>query len=281
MNTNYLYKSPEGEKEVMALYDKVLARWPVPSETLNISTRHGNTFVIVSGNKSASPLILLHGACSNAVSWIGEVEAYSKYFRTLAVDIPGEPGKSAPNRPSWNSPAYAEWLEDLLNGLNISRASLLGLSQGGWTALKFATYHPERVEKLVLLTPAGVTPDKTSFLIRAILFSMMGRHGAQPLSRLTLGKDRIGEEGERFMNAIMTHFKPRIGSLAKFTDEELKRLTMPVLLVGGSQDPIRNVSGIAARITPLVPQLKTQIFPDRGHVLVNISGEIIPFLLTK
>jgi pimeloyl-ACP methyl ester carboxylesterase len=278
MNTTSLYKSEAGERVVMQFYDRILGFWPVPRETSLIPTRHGDTFVIVSGDKSAPPLFLLHGSCSNAVSWIGEAGTYSQYFRTYAVDIPGEPGRSAPNRPAWNGPAYAEWMEDLLNGLKISTASLLGLSQGGWTALKFATLHPERVEKLVLLTPAGVTPDKASFLFRAIFLSMLGRRGAKVLNRYTLGKDEIGEEGELFMESIMTHFKPRIGSLAKFNDEELIRLIMPVLLLGGAQDPIRNVPGIAARMSPLVPQLKVRIFPERGHVLINMAGEVTAFL---
>ena len=45
MNTESIYKSPAGEKEIMALYDAILARWPVPYEIFNLPTRHGNTFV--------------------------------------------------------------------------------------------------------------------------------------------------------------------------------------------------------------------------------------------
>ncbi len=125
-----VYKSPAGEAEVMALYDKVLSIWPVPHDDLRLNTRLGETFIIASGTQESLPLILLHGAASNAVSWIGEVEQYSRYFRTYAVDIPGDPGRSAPSRPSWNSPAYADWLADVFDGLKISRSALLGLSQG-------------------------------------------------------------------------------------------------------------------------------------------------------
>jgi pimeloyl-ACP methyl ester carboxylesterase len=278
MRTASIYRSETGRQEVMSLYDKVLALWPVPFETLNIPTRHGNTFVIASGPPAGRPLILLHGSCSNAVSWIGEAGRYSRDFRTYAVDIPGEPGRSAPNRPSWNSPAYAEWMEDLLKALNISRVSLLGISQGGWTALKFATIHPERVEKLVLISPAGITTDKLSFLLKAILYSQMGRRGAIALNRLTFGRGSVDAGALDFMTAIMTYFRPRIGRLELFTDEELKRLTMPVLLLGGAQDSIRNVEKIAVRLGRLHPGLLTHIYPDRGHVLVNVSEQVVPFL---
>src|SRR4030066_36331 len=133
MTSESNYKSQAGESEIMALYDAVLARWPVPYETYNLTTRHGRTFVIASGEKSAPPLILLHGAASNAVSWVGEVPEYSACFRVYAVDIPGEPGKSAPNRPAWDGPGYAEWLGGVLDGLQINKTALLGISQGGWT----------------------------------------------------------------------------------------------------------------------------------------------------
>ena len=73
------------------------------------------------GEKEAPPLILLHGSCSNALSFMGDVPEYSRSFRVYAVDIPGEAGKSSPNRPGWNCPAFAEWMEDLFSGLGIHK----------------------------------------------------------------------------------------------------------------------------------------------------------------
>src|SRR5689334_1051471 len=111
MTSASLYKSPAAEKAVMELYDKALAQWPVPYETQTLATRHGDTFVIACGNKNAPPLILLHGAGTNSITWRSDVTAYSQHYRVYAVDLIGEAGKSAPNRPSWDSPVYAEWLE--------------------------------------------------------------------------------------------------------------------------------------------------------------------------
>jgi pimeloyl-ACP methyl ester carboxylesterase len=275
-----LYKSPAGEAEVMALYDKVLSIWPVPHNDFRLATHLGETFIIASGSLESPPLILLHGASSNAVSWIGEVEQYSNYFRTYAVDIPGDPGRSAPGRPSWNSPAYARWLADVFDGLNIRQTALLGLSQGGWNAIRFASLYPASVTKLVLLTPAGVIPDRTSFLIRAILYSASGKKGAASLNRYVFGDDVIDSSALVFMNAIMSHFKPRIEPLKKFSDTDLRKLTMPVLLLGGARDNIRDVSKISARMSKILPDLRTHIFPGRGHVLVGTAQQVIPFLLS-
>ncbi|RPI91318.1 MAG: alpha/beta hydrolase [Chloroflexi bacterium] len=278
MNAESIYKSPAGERQIMALYDAVLARWPVAHETFRLPTRHGETFVIASGEPSAPPLILLHGAVSNAVSWVGEVPAYSPCFRVYAVDLPGEPGRSAPNRPAWEGPAFAEWMEDVLDGLKIQKTAILGISQGGWTALKFATYRPERVDKLVLVTPGGVMPTRMSFLLKAILFSMLGRWGGKRINRMVLGNDEMHPEAVKFMDAMMTHFKPRIAREYLFTDEELKRLDMPVLLLGGTEDVVRPMEGVVERLGKLVPKLEAVLIPGMGHALINMSERILPFL---
>lgn len=234
MNTKPVYKSSAGKKEIMALYDAVLARWPVAHETFSIPTRQGETFVIASGEKSAPPLLLLHGSASNAVSWVGDVSAYSDHFRVYALDLPGEPGKSAENRPSWQGMGFAEWLEDVLRGLEIQKASLVGISQGGWTAIRFATIHPQRVEKLVLLTPAGVVPFRTSTLLKAVLFSLFGKWSPAVNHRLVFGKQPVHPDAVRFMDTIYKNFNTRIEKGYLFSDDELKRLTMPTLFIGGA-----------------------------------------------
>jgi pimeloyl-ACP methyl ester carboxylesterase len=233
VTTKSIYKSPAGERAIIAWYDALLARWPVPCTTLNVASRYGTTFVIASGNESALPLILLHGAGSNSAMWAGDVGEYSRHYRVYAVDLLGEPGKSASIRPDWNSPAYVEWLGDVLDALKVERAILIGLSQGGWTALKFATSRPERVDKLVLLTPGGITPDRISFALRAISLSFLGQWGIGRINRMVFGPQPIPAEVNEVATLIMTHFKPRIGVLPIFSDEELQRLTMPTLLLIG------------------------------------------------
>jgi pimeloyl-ACP methyl ester carboxylesterase len=168
MSSESIYKSSAGESAVMAMTEAMMARWPLPYKSLNVPTHHGNTIVIVCGKEAGPALLLLHGAGTNSVMWAGDVAEYGRQYHVYAVDLLGEPGKSAPNRPPWDGPAYAEWLEDVLDSLKIERATLIGLSQGGWTALKFAVYKPERVEKLVLLSPGGIVPDRLSFILRAV-----------------------------------------------------------------------------------------------------------------
>ncbi len=275
------YRSEAGEKEIQQLYDAALAGWPVPHDDLDIPTRHGRTFVIASGKKTAPPLLLLHGIASNAVSWSQDIPVYSRSFRVYAVDIPGDPGRSAPGRLSLIDHAQAEWLDDLLHGLKIIRTNLLGISLGGWTALRYATCYPEKVARLVILTPAGVAPVRVAFLVRAGFLSLLGPHGLRSINRLTFNQNSVHPATARFMDAVMTHFNTRVNKLHTFTDEELSRLTMPTLLVGGLKDVIQDVEKIARRLKKLVPGLSARIYPDKGHVLTDLAPDILPFLTSE
>jgi pimeloyl-ACP methyl ester carboxylesterase len=278
MNTPSIYKTSNSEQVILSVYDRVLARWPVPYEEMKVSTRHGETSMIVSGDPSAPPVVLVHGSSSNATAWIAEFPALVEQFRVIALDVPGEPGKSAPNRPAWDTPDYADWLWDVLEALEIEKTCLMGISHGGFLSLKFATTFPERVEKLVVLAPGGVIQTRASFLLKAIPLSFFGRKGAEAVNRITFGKQPISEEALEIMNLIMTHFKPRIEPQPIFTDAELQRLTMPVLMIGGTEDALINTQQVAARLDSLLPDVTTRILPDMGHVLVNLSNEYVPFL---
>ncbi len=281
MRTESIYKSTGGQAAIMDGYDHALAaHWP-PHEIVTVPTRYGDTAVIVAGDLQAEPLVLLHGAGSNSAVWAADARVYAPHFRLYAVDLVGEPGKSAATRPPWDGPAFGDWLADVLDGLSVERATLLGLSQGGWTALCFATLWPERVERLVLLAPGGVVADRTSFLLRAVGLTLLGKRGIEPLKRLVIGDTELPPELDDYLTLIMTEFKPRVGALPLFSDEELARLTMPVLFVGGEEDALRDEVKIAARLEALLPDLHVVLLPGVGHTLTETTPYSLPFFLKE
>lgn len=279
MTNTSIYKTLAGEHAIMDIYDSILARWPVPYTGITLPTRHGDTFIIASGDETAPPLVLLHGSASNATAWIGDIEALSRHFRVYAVDTIGEPGRSVHNRPPWDGPAYADWLKDMLDGLQLEQAAVMGISQGGWTALKFASTYPHCVSKLLLLAPGGVMQPKASFFLRAIPLSLFGRWGAERTNRIVFGKEPISMEAKEIMNTIMTHFIARKDFQPLFTDEQLSCLTMPVLVIGGVEDALFPIPKMAERLDALLPHLTSLMLPGIGHVLMNLTEKTIPFLL--
>jgi pimeloyl-ACP methyl ester carboxylesterase len=273
-----IFKSPQGRDAILAVYDRILAQWPVPYQAHRLPTRHGETFVLTCGDDAAPPLVLLHGSAANSAMWVGDAKIFSPHYRVIAIDVPGEPGKSQVVRFGLDGPAAFEWLQDVLLALGVERVSLLGISLGGWLSLKFAATCPERVDKLVLLCPAWVAPTQNSFMLKAIPLSFLGKWGSvKVISILNAGKP-LDRDTRRYIQLINANFKPRMQAAPLFTDGELKKLTMPVLLVAGAKDPLVDTPKTAARLRRLLPNVRVDILPEAGHVLANMADRVLPFL---
>lgn len=80
------------------------------------------------------------------------------------------------------------------------------------------------------------------------------------------------------MDLIQTNFNARIEKEYIFSDDELSRLTMPVLFIGGEQDVIRSTQEIAARLQHIIDDFTIITIPEMGHVLTGLAPRIFPFL---
>ena len=89
--------------------------------------------------------------------WSPNIADFSKDYRVYAIDVMGQPSKSIPDEPIRNAADYVAWLTATLDALHLDRVSLVGMSYGGWLALNYAVAAPERVRKLVLLSPGGAS----------------------------------------------------------------------------------------------------------------------------
>ncbi len=277
-----IYKSEHGARAVRERYLQLLDRWPVPSERIVLPTREGETFVLACGPKDAPPLLLFHGSGANATMWMGDVAVWSQHFRCYAIDMIGEPGLSAPSRPKLDSEAYALWLDDVLGGLDVKRASIVGLSLGGWLALDYATRRPERVEKLVLLCPGGVGRQKVTILL-ALPLLLFGAWGRRKLRNFVLGSaaDEASpgmKEMAAFVSLIFANFRPRRGKLPVFSDEKLQTLTMPLMAVVGGRDVLLDSRQTQSRLVKNVPQADIRMFAEAGHLIRGQTSAILDFL---
>lgn len=278
---SHVFKSDQAARAVLDRYKDYLRHWPVPSEQLYVQTREGNTFVVASGPKDAPPVVLLHGTMANAAMWIREVVSWASEFRVYAVDIIGDAGLSAPSRPPLASDAHALWLSDVLDGLRVRKASVIGTSMGGGIALDFAIRVPERVDSLVLMCPARVA-DK-SIVWWALPMLLLGPWGARKVSEKILGRlPKIDTEEARqfaeFSGSIFKGMKPRSESAPSVSDEQLAQLSVPVLVLVGAEDVTMDSVLIKRRFEQHVRGAEVVLFPDAGHYLGDQSHTISGFL---
>jgi pimeloyl-ACP methyl ester carboxylesterase len=274
-----IYKTERGEREIVRRYQEMLTQWPVPAEHMRVPTREGETYIVACGPRDAPPLLLLHGSGSNAAMWMGDVTAWAEHFRIYAVDIIGEPGLSAPSRPRLDSDAYALWLDDVMAELVLTRAAIVGASLGGWLALDYSTRRPERVERLALLCPGGVGRQKVGFLLKALLYKPFGQWGMRRSIRAVAGIDsHKTPEIAEYLVLTFSHFLPRRDRLPVFSDEALRRLTMPVLTIIGGRDAMFDSYDTAKRLQRNVPHATVIMLPEVAHSIIGQTQPILDFL---
>ena len=169
------------------------------------------------------PLVLLHGNGENCNYFEHQISYFSRNYRVIAIDTRGH-GKSPRGGKPFSIKQFSEDLKDCLNAMNIAKTMLLGFSDGGNIALEFALKYPERVEKLILnganLFPSGV---------KAIY--QWPIEAGYRMAKLFAKKSEKARQNAEMLGLMVN--EPHIDP------SELARLTMPVLVVAGSKDMIK------------------------------------------
>lgn len=277
-----VYRSAAGEQAVRTLYRQVLDGWFTPKTELRVPTREGETFVIASGSEDAPPLILLHGGQSNAAAWMFDAALWSRAFRCYAVDMIGEAGFSAPSRPPLDSEAYALWLDDVLAGLGLQKAALVGVSLGGWLALDYARRRPAAVDRLALLCPAGIGRQK-NFLLKSVPLLLLGSWGRRRVREMVFGRIQ-GEPPPALrpfvamMRLIGRTTRPRVVWIPRLGDAELAGLKAPMLVIVGGRDVLIDSEDTRRRLAKWAPQAEVSFLPEARHVIPGQTTRIMAFL---
>ena len=256
---------------------------PVANEQQRVSTCFGETFVLSSGPGHAPPLVLLHGGNTNSLMWLRSLPAWTRRFRVHAVDTIGDPGFSAPARPSLDSDAHARWLDDVWRALKITRAVIVGASFGGWIALDYAIRRPESVDRVALLAPAGIVRMDPVSQLKVAGLTMLGAPGRRKALEMTLGvnPDALGEEGRAFLDfqgLVQKSFLSRIALPKVISSTSLQEVRVPVLAVLGERDIFYRVDPMQQRIESCLPQAKIHRLAGVGHGLGNPTDLVTQFL---
>lgn len=105
--------------------------------------------------KGKSVLLFVHGLSSNSDAWYRNIDALKKDFTCIAIDLPGF-GKSYKNADAFTAEYFAETIKAFAEKMKLKKFSLVGHSMGGQASIRFAAKYPEKLEKLILIAPAGI-----------------------------------------------------------------------------------------------------------------------------
>lgn len=285
MNTSYAdrFRSPEAMANYRAAYDAALALWPMPPEAHTVATNFGTTHLNVAGPPDAPPLLLVHGGQVNSTQWYSNIGPLSQHFRVYALDVVDQMGRSIPTRQLETPEDCATWLGDVLDALHIERASFIGHSHGGWQCLNLALTAPERVERMALLSPSAalyrLSLNLFFHMLPVLIRPTRGMFywSFQWLTTLPLDPDQPHPLVEQFMVGALS-FKPQelaLGVISVFSDDELRRITTPTLLLIGEQEVVYRArpSRVLARAQRLMPNVEAHLIPGGKHLFPISQAE--------
>ncbi len=271
-SVNRIFRSDFGRSQIHAIYDEAVGAWPVSVESRFVETRHGRAHLLEWGRTNAPTLIALHGQGDAAIAWRHAARALGQRFRVIAPDIPGEPGKSVAARPPRDNPFYIEWLTDLMGAVNVRDACILGVSFGGFLALRAAIERAECVRRLVLIAPAGIVPIRLPFALRMLplLFSPTPTNCRQVLRRISAPGTRIDPLDVRWVRAVLRYFRSAT-HLPILATGRLRRVQAPTLPILGEVDPFFRMRALARRTRDHLPGFeRVEIVAHAGH---NVPAE--------
>lgn len=231
------------------------------------------------GRCDAPALILLHGFGSSLETWDAWAGALAKDFRVIRFDWPGFGLSGRDPADDYSDARSLAVLVAVMNALDVPRASLIGNSLGGKLAWMFAAQHPEKVDKLVLVSPDGFASPGFAYgkvpeipptvrLLPYVLPKALVRMSLAPAfgdpKKLT---DALVTRYRDFLLApgVRTAMIARMGQVRLDPPEPLLRqIKAPTLLVWGEKDgmiPFAN----AQDYLRTVPASRLVSLPGLGH----------------
>jgi pimeloyl-ACP methyl ester carboxylesterase len=231
------------------------------------------------------PVVLIHGLSGCWQNWLENIPHLARRHRVVALDLAGFGESELPNEQI-SIPGYGRFIDAFLGQVGIERAALVGNSMGGFIAAEAAIAHPSRVEKLVLVSAAGLVRvgnarlhalERAARLFHPAMAAVLARREhlvRRPrLRRMMLygvarHPERLSPElcFEVASGAGKPGFLDALNAVLDYDfRDRLPEVSVPTLIVWGRNDMIVPVSG-ASEYEQLIAGAKRVIFEDTGHV---------------
>jgi pimeloyl-ACP methyl ester carboxylesterase len=265
-----IFKSPEDEAKLEAWYDHFLARIDAPSEHLKVETSHGPNHVLSVGDKRKPVLVCLHGAMGSSAHTTSELSPLLDHFHILAPDLPGTSARGPRVRLELDGEVYANWLVEVLDGLELDQVDLCAVSWGGFVALQTAAMAPERIRNMVLIVPAGVVNGSIIKGLAKVMIPMAMYKLFPSEARLRRFVEPVmtswDDDWAHYMGDAFQGFKIdlRPPPLSKLAD--LDGFEAPTLVFGAADDLSFPGQKLLERIEELIPHSRTELIDDCKHM---------------
>ena len=237
------------------------------------------------------PIVLLHGAASSLFTWDAWAADLSKDYRVIRYDLPGF-GLTGPNATKdYSMEWHVRFLEKFLDRLNVPACYLAGNSFGGHIAADFASAHPERVKKLILVDAGGYpNPHRGVLAMRLAQLPVIGEilGHATPRFFIAMTIRQMYGDPRRLSEAVIDRYydlilragnRETFGIILRGAAEDptakFRAIEVPTLILWGSEDRTSPVL-YAERFHRDIRHSKLIVYQGAGHVpMEEIPAETI------
>lgn len=208
------------------------------------------------GEKNKPALIFSNSLGTNYSMWQPQIDALKDDFYIVCYDTRGHGQSSAPNH-AYTIEELGQDVVDLLDYLNIKQTNFCGISMGGLTGQWLAVYKPEYFNKIIVSNTAAKIGNKDAWLERA---NKVRQEGLQPISDTAASRwftdrfiqvklDVVKTMSENLSTGSPQGYANCCEALAMADlRENLKNAKVPMLVIGGEQDPVTTVEDAKAMV---------------------------------
>lgn len=223
-------------------------------------------------------ILLIHAFPLNHTMWQPQTAHLSKRFRIIAPDIRGF-GESLPPAP-WTMMQVCEDLKEFVDVLDLDNYAVVGISMGGYIALPFTFWFPDKVRQLVLADTRARADNEAEKQGRTEMMTRVVREGIQVLPKVMLPRllrPDPSPEAVEFVTSIILENDPSAAMYALMAMRDrpdasmaLERINCPTLVIAGEHDVVTRIEECKTMAETLREGTFVQI-PKAGH-LSNIDN---------
>ena len=226
------------------------------------------------------PVVLVHGSGPGVTAyanWRLVMPALAERFRVVAPDMVGFGYTDRPPDVEYSVQTWADQVLGLMDSLGMQQASLVGNSFGGSIALRLATQHPDRVDRLVLMGSMGVDFPITEGLDRVWGYEPSFENMRKVLDVFAYSRELVNDElaQVRYEASMQPGFQESFAAMfpaprqrwveaMKTPEEDIRRLPHRALIVHGREDQVIPVQ-TSLRLMELLDNGDLHVFSHCGH----------------